>query len=71
MIRKAVKAGCELVILLLAAYAFFYLPVGRKTPFEHLRAIMATPEAKEAVTDAQAAGQEMKEKVVDAIRTSE
>jgi hypothetical protein len=38
------------IILLLAALAFFFVPVGRKTAAQHLVAIFTTTPAREAAT---------------------
>jgi hypothetical protein len=35
-------------VLLLATLGFFLMPLGRKTPAQHLTAIFATPPAREA-----------------------
>jgi hypothetical protein len=35
-------------VLLLAALTFFLVPVGRRTPAAHVRAIFTTPPAREA-----------------------
>ena len=68
MIRKTVAAACKFLILLLAAYAFFFVVLGRRTAYGHLCAILATPQAQEAAEDMGAASQEMKKKVVDAMK---
>ena len=39
------------VILFFAIYAFVFLPLGKKTALEHVRAIVATPAAREAASE--------------------
>jgi hypothetical protein len=64
MIRRAAATAAEVAVLLLAAYTFFFVPVGRRTPFEHVRAIFSTTPAREAADDFGAAGRKLKDKVV-------
>lgn len=51
MIRNALVRTLEAVVVLLAVYAFFALPVGRRTPWGHLVAIFSTQPAQEAAED--------------------
>jgi hypothetical protein len=39
------------VIIFFAIYAFVFVPLGKKTALEHLRAIFGTPQAREAATE--------------------
>ncbi len=48
MVGSMVKRALNAAVLLLALAAFFFLPLGAKTPYEHLRAILATEPAQEA-----------------------
>ncbi|HNS96748.1 MAG TPA: hypothetical protein PLJ27_16605 [Polyangiaceae bacterium] len=63
MLRKAAAAGLKLLILALAVYAFFFLPLGRRTPYQHLNAIFSSQPAREAAEDLTVAGQQIKNKV--------
>ena len=65
MIRRAAATAVELVVLLLAAYTFFFVQVGRRTAYEHLKAIFSTQPAHEAADDFENAGRKLKDKVVD------
>jgi hypothetical protein len=47
MLGDLAKRAVNLVVVLLAAVTFFLVPFGRKTLFEHLRAVFSTPEAAE------------------------
>lgn len=38
----------QLVVLFFAAYAFVFVPLGQKTAFEHVKAIVRTPAARQA-----------------------
>jgi len=68
MIRKSLAAMCKAIVLLVAAGVFFFVPIGRRTAFGHLQAIFTTPEAQEAAESVGAAGQELKDKVMNAVR---
>ena len=46
-----VKRVFQLVVLFFAIYAFVFVPLGRKTALEHIRAIAGTSAAKEAATE--------------------
>jgi hypothetical protein len=63
MIRNAIARIFEIVVLALAAYAFFCMPVGRRTPWGHVAAIFSTRPAKEAAEDVTATGKALKNKM--------
>lgn len=63
MIRNAVVRSLEVVVIALAAYAFFFMPVGRRTPWGHVHAIFTTPPAREAAEDVATTGKRMVEEV--------
>ncbi len=65
MIRKTLVTLLEVFVLVLAAYAFFFLPVGRRTPFGHCRAILTSEPAQEAAEDIGSAGKDLKERVIE------
>jgi hypothetical protein len=44
------------IVLALAAFAFFLVPVGKKTAFQHFMAIFSSPPAQEAGTSFVEAG---------------
>lgn len=46
----------DLAVLLLALYAFVFVPLGSRTGLEHVKAIFGTPEAKRAGKDLKRAG---------------
>ena len=41
------------IVLFFALYAFAFVPLGKRTALEHVRAIVLSPEAKEAATELQ------------------
>lgn len=45
---KLAKTVVEGVVLLFAAYAFAFVPLGKHTAFEHVKAILGTKEAERA-----------------------
>lgn len=65
MIRKAIVAAIEMIVIALAAYAFFFLPVGTLTPWGHLRAIFSTPPAHQAAQDMVQATHDLQEKLTE------
>jgi hypothetical protein len=66
MIRNAISRSLEVVILALAAYAFFYMPLGRRTPWGHVAAIFSTRPAKDAAEDVATTGRQLRDKVFPA-----
>ncbi len=47
MIRFLIRASLSLVGFAVLAYAFFFVPLGRRTVFEHTMRILATEPAQE------------------------
>jgi hypothetical protein len=54
----------ELVVFLFALYAFAFVPLGKRTGLDHLRAILGTPEAQEAGEEMLEAGDRLKQRVL-------
>jgi len=48
-----VKRVFQMVVLFFAIYAFVFVPLGRKTALEHVRAIAGTPAAQQAASELQ------------------
>jgi hypothetical protein len=48
-----VKRVFQMVVLFFAIYAFVFVPLGRKTALEHIRAIAETPAAHQAASELQ------------------
>lgn len=48
MLGLFAKRPFEVVVLFFALYAFVFVPLGKRTGFEHLKAILGTPAAKNA-----------------------
>jgi hypothetical protein len=46
-----VKRVFQMVVLFFAIYAFVFVPLGRKTALEHIRAIAGTSAAKQAASE--------------------
>ena len=68
MIRKTVVTVLEVFVIAMAAYAFFFLPVGRRTPFGHVTAILSSQPAQEAAQDVGTASKEIKDKDVHTVK---
>lgn len=67
MFGRFVRSVAEIVVLLLAAYAFFRVPIGQKTSFEHLLAIFSTEPAREAAREYKAAGEELRDEIAERV----
>jgi hypothetical protein len=63
------RRALELVVALFALLGFFYVPLGKKTGFEHVKAIFSTPPAKEAGRDLVQAGDRIKAKMLDEVQS--
>ena len=68
MIRKVIVGSIEAVIILMAAYTFFFVNIGRRTPYGHLAAILSTQPAHEAAEDIKKSGKKLEGKVVDEVK---
>lgn len=64
MLGDLVKRLINGVVLLLGSLAFFLVPVGNKTPAQHLVAIFSTRPAKEAAVAFARAGKQLSEQVM-------
>ena len=42
------------------SYAFFFVPLGKRTLFQHTRALMSTPEARELQAEAEEAADRLR-----------
>jgi len=58
MIRRTVNGAISAVGLACVGYVVFFVPVGRRTVFEHLARIYATQPAQELKEDATATAEE-------------
>jgi hypothetical protein len=54
----------DLVVLLFALYAFAFVPLGKRTGLEHVRAVLGTHEAREAGDELLEAGDRLKQRVL-------
>lgn len=68
MLNRIGRRGLELVIALFALLGFFYVPLGKKTGFEHAKAIFSTKPAQEAGREIVQAGDRIKTKMLDEVR---
>jgi hypothetical protein len=57
----------ELLIALFAVLGFVYVPLGKKTGFQHVKAIVLTPPAKEAGRELFDVGTKLRSRVVDSV----
>lgn len=66
MFRLARWAGSAFVTLI-AAYVFFFVPIGRRTLYDHARRIATTPEAREFGDEMRVAGSRVAERTRDEV----
>ncbi len=59
------RRAIDLAVLFLALYAFAFVPLGRHTGLEHLRAILGTPAAREAGQDLLDAAERLQRRLFD------
>lgn len=62
---KLAKTVIETVVLLFAAYAFAFVPLGERTALQHVKAVLATPEAKDAGRELRQAGGRVVDELVN------
>ncbi|HYQ17647.1 MAG TPA: hypothetical protein VEQ58_17865 [Polyangiaceae bacterium] len=55
----------ESVVGLFAVLGFVYVPLGRHTGFEHLRAVLSTPAAAAAIEDLSKTALDLRQRAVD------
>jgi hypothetical protein len=70
MIGTLLRRTFELALTVLAAYAFFFIPVGHKTPYQHLVDILSTEPAREAAADFRSAGTELAGRILEESKTA-
>lgn len=68
VLTRISRRALELLVALFALLGFFYVPLGKKTGFEHVKAIFSTRPAKEAGQDLVQAGDRIKAKMLDEVR---
>ena len=59
MLVRYGRWGLDLVVLFFALYAFVFLPLGKRTGLDHLRALLGTAAAQEAGRELLEAGARM------------
>jgi hypothetical protein len=62
------KRAAEVTVLFFAAYAFAFVPLGKRTAFEHVKAILDTRAAHEAGTELSEAADRLRHRLVDGER---
>ena len=65
MIRAALKAVLFLGIFGFSLYLFFFVPLGQRTLYEHIRRIAATDEAQDLRDDVGEAGGRIRDRMRD------
>ena len=65
MLGRLGHRSIDLIVLLFALYAFAFVPLGRRTGLEHVRAIIGTREAQRAGEELAEAGDRLKTRMLD------
>ena len=60
------RRAIDLAVLLLALYAFAFVPLGRRTGLEHLRAILKTPASRDAGHEVTQAAERLRDRLLGA-----
>jgi hypothetical protein len=68
VLQKVGRRALDLVIGLFAMLGFFYVPLGPRTGFEHVKAIVATPPAREAYRGFVSAADQLHRTLLDKLR---
>ena len=68
MLQKLGRRALDLVIGLFALLGFFYVPLGPRSGFEHVKAIVATAPAREAYRGFVSAADKLHRTVLDKLR---
>jgi hypothetical protein len=58
------KRALEAAVVFFALYAFLFVPLGQKTGFQHVKAILSTEEAGRAGEEIKTAGSRMLEELL-------
>lgn len=64
MLGGLIKRVLNVVVLGLALLAFFRVPLGRRTPAQHVAAVFSTPPAREAAASLAEAGRRIGERMI-------
>ena len=64
MLGDVAKRAVNVVVVLLAAMAFFLVPFGRRTLYQHVRAVFSTPQADELKHEIEKKATDVKREVV-------
>jgi hypothetical protein len=67
IVRRIFKA----LVFFFAAYAFVFMPLGDKTPLEHVLAIVRTPQAKKAGSELKTGAERLVQKLKEKARSVE
>jgi len=54
----------DIAVLAFAAYAFVFVPLGKRTALEHIKAILATEDSAKAGQELRQAGQKLAHKLI-------
>jgi hypothetical protein len=63
VIKRAIKASVAFVVFSILLYFFFFVPLGRRTLYEHVSRIAATDEAQELGDEVETASDQLEDRV--------
>ena len=69
MITRLGRRALEIGVGLFALLGFAFVPLGKKTGLEHVKAIIATEPAREAGREMLAAGEKLRAKILESLPT--
>ena len=69
VIIRAAKTAGSLFVTMIFLYVFFFVPIGRRTLYDHAKRIAGTPEAQEFGHEMRGAGERVVEQTEHEIRT--
>ncbi|HEY3233490.1 MAG TPA: hypothetical protein VGJ84_02160 [Polyangiaceae bacterium] len=70
MITRLTRGAVELIVALFALLGFLFVPLGKRTAFEHTKAIFTTDAAQRAGRELQEATIKVRNKLVEGLATS-
>ena len=69
MLLRPLKWAWSLAVTLCVLYVVFYVPIGQRTLFQHLRRVAGTPEARELGREVSGAGHRALVRAQDEVRS--
>jgi hypothetical protein len=68
VLLRPLRWGLSLLTTIIGLYVFFFVPIGSRPLYEHVKRIAATPEARDLGRDVTTAGERVGEKIRSEVR---